>query len=111
MKIIKEAEIEIVKFSDLKIGDEILWSNLRCKVDGIDMFRRELRFSDVNQFAGSFCYSAYSNYYKLIKYVEVNLCYQCEKEIEFGDVCDECKKADIEYSKSLKRDYGEKNER
>ena len=107
MKVIREAEIEIVKFSDLKIGDEILWSNLRCKVDEIDMFRRELRFSDINQFAGTFHYKAYSNYYKLIKYVEVNLCYQCEKEIEFGDVCDECKKADIEYSKSLDEEYGE----
>ena len=106
MKVIGEAEIKIVKFSDLKIGDEILWSNLRCKVDGIDMFRRELHFSDVNKFAGSFCYSAYSNYYKLIKYVEVNLCHQCEKEIISGDVCDKCRKADIEYSKSLDEEYG-----
>jgi len=88
MKIVKEAEIEIVKFSDLKIGDEILWSNLRCKVDDIDMFRRELRFSDVSQFAGSFCYSAYRNYYKLISYKEINICHVCGKEIEDGlDIC------------------------
>ena len=106
MKIIKEAEIKIIKFSDLKTDDEILWSNLRCKVDKIDMFKRELYFSDVNQFAGSFCFKAYSNYYKLIKYIEANLCYQCGKEIEFGDICDECKKADMEYAKSLDEEYG-----
>ena len=107
MKIIKEAEIKIIKFSDLKTDDEILWSNLRCKVDKIDMFKRELYFSDVNQFADSFCYKAYRNYYKLIKYKEVNICYICGKEIENDlDVCDDCQKADIEYSKYLDEEYG-----
>jgi len=30
MKIVKTAKIEIVKLEQLKEGDEILWSNLRC---------------------------------------------------------------------------------
>ena len=40
MKILKEAEIKIITFSDLELDDEILWSNLRCKVDRIDNFKR-----------------------------------------------------------------------
>ena len=33
MKVVNEAKVKIVSIRDLKIGDEILWSDMRCKVE------------------------------------------------------------------------------
>lgn len=110
MKVIKEAEIEVVKVHDLKEGDEILWSNLRCRVEKIEMLQREVHFIPISHDDGEtepFHFRFYRNYYKLKKFKEVDICIQCGKEIEFGDICDECKKEDIEYKKSLDEEYGE----
>ena len=109
MKVVREAEIKIVKVRDLRVGDEILWSDLRCRIEKIDWFLREVYFIPVSHDDGntdSFHFKFYRNYYRLKNFKEVNICIQCSKEIESGDICDECKKADMEYAKSLVEEYG-----
>jgi len=90
MKIVKTAKIEIVKLEQLKEGDEILWSNLRCKIVSIDRFKLKAYFaphsSPGEPFEGS-----YLNYYKLIDWEEQNVCHLCGREIEEGEICDACK--------------------
>jgi len=90
MKIVRTAKIEVVKLEQLEKGDEILWSNLRCKVIGIDRFKRKVYFAPYSMsdepFEGS-----YLNYYRLISWEEENVCRTCGKEIEEGEICDTCK--------------------
>jgi len=44
MKVVKKAKIEVVTIRELREGDEILWSNLRCRVIGINRYRRKVFF-------------------------------------------------------------------
>ena len=91
MKIVKNAKIEVVKLEQLNEGDEILWANLRCKVVTIDRFKRKVYFvshsTPGDPFEGS-----YLNYYRLINWEEQNVCRACGREIEKGEICDECKR-------------------
>lgn len=112
MKVVREAEIEVVKIKGLKIDDEILWSDLRCRIEKIDWRpqHRELYFipishDDVN--TKPFHFRFFRAYYRLKNFKEINICIHCSKEIESGDTCDECKKVDMEYAKSLAEEYGE----
>ena len=90
MKIVRTAKIEVVKLEELKEGDEILWSNLRCKIISIDRFKRKVYFvphsSPDEPFEGS-----YLNYYRLVNWEEQNVCRACGREIEEGEICDACK--------------------
>ena len=90
MKIVRTAKIEVVKLEHLKEGDEILWSNLRCKVITIDRFKRKVYFAPHSTsdklFEGSYLY-----YYRLISGEEQNVCCACGREIEEGEICDSCK--------------------
>jgi len=90
MKIVKTAKIEVVKLEQLKEGDEILWSNLRCRIVSIDRLKRKAYFVPRSMpdepFEGS-----YLNYYRLISWEEQNVCHACGREIEEGDICDACK--------------------
>jgi len=90
MKIVKTAEIEVVRLEQLNEGDEILWSNLRCKIVGIDRSKRKVYFvprsTPGDPFEGS-----YLNYYRLVDCEEQNVCRACGREIGEGDICDVCK--------------------
>ena len=90
MKIVRTAKIEVVKLEQLKEGDEILWSNLRCKVITIDRSKHKVYFAPYSTsdkpFEGS-----YLNYYRLISGEEQNVCSACGREIEEGEICDTCK--------------------
>jgi len=90
MKIVRTAKIEVVKLEELKEGDEILWSNLRCRIVNIDRFKRKAYFvphsSPDEAFEGS-----YLNYYRLVNWEEQNVCRSCGREIEEGEICDTCK--------------------
>ena len=90
MKIVKTAKIEVVTLSQLKEGDEILWSNLRCKVLEIDSLSRSVIFAPVvsveKPIEGSFMH-----YYRVLACEEVNVCTFCGREIASGDICEVCK--------------------
>ena len=90
MKIVKKATVEVVTLSQLREGDEILWSNLRCKVLGIDSLSRSVIFAPAGgvekPFEGSF-----THYYRILVCEEVNVCTSCGREIASGDICEECK--------------------
>jgi len=91
MKLVKTAKIEVATIGNLREGDEILWSNIRCKVLEIDRFKRKVTFVPSslplsyhsNTFEGS-----YLHYYRILECEETI----CGKRIESGDLCDECKK-------------------
>ena len=40
MKIVTSAAVKVVKFSDLKVGDNILWGNWKRKIIQIDIRER-----------------------------------------------------------------------
>ena len=92
MKIIKNAKIEVVTIDSLREDDEILWSNLRCKVVEIDRCNRKVTFVpsslpySAHPFEGS-----YMHYYRILECEEINTCTICGKKIEHGDICEECK--------------------
>ena len=90
MKMVKTAKIEVVTLSQLREGDEILWSNLRCKVLGIDSLSRSVIFAPVGgvekPFEGSFMH-----YYRVLACEEVNICIFCGREISSGDICEKCR--------------------
>ncbi len=79
-----------MRLEQLKEGDEILWSNLRCKVISIDRFKRKVYFvphsMHDNPLEGSYLY-----YYRLVNWEEQNVCHACGREIEEGEICDACK--------------------
>jgi len=91
MKIVKTAKIEVVRLEQLNEGDEILWSNLRCRIVSIDRFKHKVYFAPHSTpdkpFEGS-----YLNYYRLISWEEQNVCCFCGREIEKDEICDECKR-------------------
>ena len=93
MKIVKKAKIEIVTLPQLREGDEILWSSLRCKILKIDRYKRKVTFVPSSEpypadpFEGSYRY-----YYRILECEEISTCTICGKRIESGDFCDECKK-------------------
>jgi len=93
MKIVKKAKIEVVTIGNLREGDEILWSNIRCKVLEIDRFKRKVTFVPSslpdydNPFEGS-----YMHYYRILDCEERSVCTFCGRVIENGDICEECKK-------------------
>ena len=90
MKIVKKATVEVVTLSQLREGDEILWSNLRCKVLGIDSLNRSVVFAPADgeekPFEGSFMH-----YYRVLACEEVNICIFCGREIASGYICEECR--------------------
>lgn len=93
MKIVKKAKIEIVTLPQLRENDEILWSNLRCKILRIDRWNRKVTFIPSslpdydNPFEGS-----YMHYYRILDCEERSVCTFCGRVIENGDICEECKK-------------------
>ena len=90
MKLVKTAKIEVVTLSQLREGNEILWSNLRCKVLGIDSLSRSVTFAPVDSiekpFEGSFMH-----YYRILACEEMNICIFCGREIASGDICEACR--------------------
>ena len=90
MKIVRTAKIEVVKLEQLREGDEILWSNLRCRVVNVDEFKRKVYFVPYST-PGEAFEGYYLNYYRLIDYEEQNICHACGREIEEGEICDICK--------------------
>jgi len=96
MKVVKKAEIEVVTIRELREGDKILWSNLRCRVIEIDRHNRKVIFApsslpaSAKPFEGS-----YMHYYRVLKCEEINTCMLCGKEIEEGDICKECKEENL----------------
>jgi len=90
MKIVRTAKIEVVKLEQLREGDEILWSNLRCRVVNVDEFKRKVYFVPYST-PGEAFEGYYLNYYRLIDYEEQNICHACGREIEEGENCDICK--------------------
>ena len=89
MKIIKKAKIKLIAFSDLKVNDEVLWSNSRYRIDEIDKRVDKIHIiNDANKATPKICLNSYSKIYKLKKYKEINICNICGKEIEDGlDTC------------------------
>jgi len=90
MKIVKTAKIEVVKLEQLKEDDEILWSNLRCRIVSIDRFKRKVYFVPHSMHDKPF-EGSYLNYYRLIDCEEQNVCRACGREIKEGEICDMCK--------------------
>ncbi|MCW3130640.1 MAG: hypothetical protein N2V75_11170 [Methanophagales archaeon] len=88
MKLVKTAKIGVVTLSQLREGDEILWSNIRCKVLEIDRFKRKVTFVPSslplsyhsNPFEGS-----YLHYYRILECEEISTCTICGKRIEIED--------------------------
>jgi len=94
MKVVKKAKIEVVRLAQLREGDEILWSNLRCKVLEIDRFKRKVTFVPSSlplSYHSNPLEGSYMHYYRVLKCEEINICMLCGKEIEEGDICKECK--------------------
>ena len=106
MKIIQKATIEPVQRSELQVGDEILWSNLRCVVDkihslhqdGVDfhyVHKSEMIKGERKQFI---------NYFRIIDCVEIDVCFQCSHKIPPGSpidgLCEECEKEFREHDDS-----------
>jgi len=78
MRIVKKATIEIVTTDKLYIGDNILYSNLKCTVKNINVNARLLTLEKPN---GSKVYVPYfSAYYRVISCEEVRICNYCGKE-------------------------------
>ena len=90
MKIVKTAKIEVVRLEQLKEGDEILWSNLRCKVVSVDKFKGKVCFIP-HSTSGEALEGSYLNYYRLISWEEQSVCRACGREIEEGEIYDSCK--------------------
>ena len=90
MKIVRTAKIEVVKLEQLKEGDEILWSNLRCKVVSVDKFKGKVYFIP-HSTSGEPLEGSYLNYYRLVNWEEQNVCRACGREIEEGEICNTCK--------------------
>ena len=96
MKLVKTAKIEVVTLSQLREGDEILWSSLRCKILKIDRYKRKVTFVPSSEpypadpFEGS-----YRHYYRIVECEEINTCIICGKGIDSGDVCKECEEENL----------------
>ena len=90
MKIVKRAKIEVVTIDNLREGDEILWSNLRCKVVNVNMWQRSIIFVPYSM-PDSATEGSYMHYYRIQECEEANICTLCGKEVEQGDICEECK--------------------
>ena len=97
MKVVKKAEIEVVRLAQLREGDEILWSNLKCKVLEIDRYNRKVTFvpSSLSAVSAEPFEGSYMHYYRVLKCEEINTCMLCGKEIERGDICKECKEENL----------------
>jgi len=94
MKIVKKAEIEIIKRKDLKAGDEILWSNRRCKIKQLPIAHSGsgpiVLFEVVGEkgvIDGNF-----RTWYKIKSCKEVALCKQCHRTevAKEGVTCSDC---------------------
>ncbi|MCD6127470.1 MAG: hypothetical protein J7J91_10040 [Deltaproteobacteria bacterium] len=102
MKIVKRAKIEIITIDSLREDDEILWSNLRCKVVEIDRCNRKVTFVpsslpySAHPFEGS-----YMHYYRILECEEINTCIICGKEIENGYVCKECEEENLKVEEEV----------
>ena len=94
MKIVKKAKIEVVTVNDLHEGDEILWSNFKSKVVNVDRYNRKVFFIPCSMPGESF-EASYRRYYRITECEETNVCTICSKEIEHGDMCEECKERDF----------------
>lgn len=77
MNIIKEATIKIIKPSELKVGDFILWGHFRCKVVWINLrpiARDDDTFAEILQFPddehSKISIKRYLTFYKIISYKE-----------------------------------------
>lgn len=80
MKIVKEAYIEIISLRNLKIGDYILWSNMKRKVVDIDYKNKKVKLN--NSYNENLIdeYDSYIYYYKIIE----------SKEEYSKTICDGC---------------------
>jgi len=93
MKVVKKAKIEVVRLAQLREGDEILWSNLKCKVLEIDRYNRKVTFVPNSTPISEEV--SYRHYYRITDCEEINICIVCGKEIEEGDICKECKEENL----------------
>lgn len=72
MKIITDASIKVIKFSDLKIGDNILWGNWKRKVTRIDIRERTILVD--NPYDDTLeSLKAFTNYYVIKSCEEVDV--------------------------------------
>ena len=94
MKVVKKAKIEVVTVGDLHEGDEILWSNFKSKVVNVDRYNRKVFFIPYST-PGEPFEASYRYYYRITECEETNVCTICGKEIERGDICEECKERDL----------------
>ena len=94
MKVVKKAKIEVVTVNDLHEGDEILWSNFKSKVVNVDRYNRKVFFIPYSM-PGEPFEASYRYYYRIAECEETNICTICGKEIERGDICEECKERDL----------------
>jgi len=94
MKVVKKAKIEVVTIRELREGDEILWSNLRCRVIGINRYRRKVFFVPNSTPISEEV--SYRHYYRITDCEEINICIVCGKEIGEGDICKECEEENLE---------------
>lgn len=90
MLVVKEAKIEIVKPTELRVGDQILWSNRNCTIDTISINYKKIYTTDSNGL--EFGAHGYLRYYKILECEEVNICSVCGERLDSGDCCDDCNK-------------------
>lgn len=112
MKLVTEATITPVKSNRLHIGDEILWSNIRCIVTNlIGLVHKQVEFvhaEDDNNPNAIKDVQDYMHWYKIKSYKEINVCNCCfsAKVPEGTYLCKKCKKEMDEYGEALKKEYG-----
>ena len=72
MKVVSNAVIKIVKFSELNIGDYILWSNWKRKVIDIDRLNFTIMVDDPNTERTTEL-KIFANYYVIKSCVETEI--------------------------------------
>ena len=70
-KIVKKCEIEVIKPSELKVGDNILWANWKRKVVKINKLNRFITVTNpVNDTTEGLVF--FMNYYRILSCEEVD---------------------------------------
>lgn len=70
-KIVKSAKIEVIKPSELKVGDHFLWANWNRRVLEIDRFNRTIVASSPYDDEYKETLKFFMNYYKIIECEEM----------------------------------------
>ena len=91
-KVVRKANIEIVRFNQLKVGDKILFSDSTLEVVDLpptfDEKIKCLQFDEIELEIGPF-----RTYYRILKADERHLCSRCfQEEVKNpGEHCKECR--------------------